>query len=234
VVKPSFAAARPRPPAERAAPVLAAKQSQLRRLVPGSVRPETPPAVDWNAPPEREQLGEIEFSWVGETARRVGSVVHRWLQRIAEDEAGGWTRKRIQSSRAAIERELIARGVVDRDLSKACDRVISALAASIEDPRGRWLLGPQRNARNEYRLSTFAGGVRRLLVIDRMFEDDVGDTWIVDYKTSSHEGADAGAFLASEEERYREQLERYAETAGVGGARRGLYFPLLKGWREWT
>jgi ATP-dependent exoDNAse (exonuclease V) beta subunit len=67
-----------------------------------------------------------------------------------------------------------------------------------------------------------------------MFEDDVGDTWIVDYKTSTHEGADVAAFLASEEARYREQLERYAAAAGVAGARRGLYFPLLKGWREWT
>ena len=27
----------------------------------------------------------IEFSWAGETARRIGTVVHRWLQRIGED-----------------------------------------------------------------------------------------------------------------------------------------------------
>ena len=234
VVKPSFAAPQPRPPAERGPAVPAERQARLRRLAAGSVRFETPPAVAWSAPPERESAAEIEFSWAGDTARRVGSVVHRWLQRIAAEEAKDWTRKRVAASREAMRRELVARGVVERDVASACDRVAAALTACLEDPRGRWLLGPQRNARNEYRLSTVSDGVRRLLVIDRMFEDDVGDTWIVDYKTSTHEGADVAAFLASEEERYREQVERYAAAAGVAGARRGLYFPLLKGWREWT
>src|SRR6185503_15932281 len=120
------------------------------------------------------------------------------------------------------------RGVVESDLDAACDRVVKSLAASVEDKRGRWLLGPQRNARNEYRLSTVVDGARRMLVIDRLFEDDVGDTWIVDYKTSSHEGADLEAFLAQEQERYRDQLERYAIAIANPRARRGLYFPLLK------
>ena len=72
------------------------------------------------------------------------------------------------------------------------------------------------------------------MVIDRMFVDEDGRAWIVDYKTSTHEGADVEAFLASEQERYRAQLERYGEAlAQPGGHRLGLYFPLLKGWREW-
>jgi hypothetical protein len=56
----------------------------------------------------------------------------------------------------------------------------------------------------------------------------------VDYKTSSHEGADVEAFLEREKERYRAQLERYAavlsDSRGVGLS---LYFPLLGGWRAW-
>jgi ATP-dependent exoDNAse (exonuclease V) beta subunit len=78
-----------------------------------------------------------------------------------------------------------------------------------------------------------ADGVRRMLVIDRVFEDDVGDTWIVDYKTSTHEGGDLEAFLMKEQERYHDQLEGYVAALGKPEARRGLYFPLLKGWREW-
>ena len=97
----------------------------------------------------------------------------------------------------------------------------------------KWLLGPQANARNEYRISALVDGVRRDLVIDRVFEDLAGP-WIVDYKTSAHEGADLERFLAEEETRYRPQLERYAAALGKPGARRGLYFPLLKGWKEWT
>jgi ATP-dependent helicase/nuclease subunit A len=224
---------------ERRAPVQsastgmpAAAQGALRRLARVALDYAVPPAVSWQAPPETRAYDEIEFSWVGDTARRVGSVVHRWLQRIAEDEARGWSAARVAKERATIRKELAARGVAEGDLARAAERVIAALSASLDDPRGRWLLGPQQNARNEYRLSTVIGGVRRMLVIDRVFEDLAG-TWIVDYKTSSHEGADLDRFLREEEERYRAQLERYALALGAPAARRGLYFPLLKGWREW-
>jgi hypothetical protein len=60
--------------------------------------------------------------------------------------------------------------------------------------------------------------------------------WIVDYKTSSHEGAGLDAFLDNERERYRPQLERYASLVRALGPepiRLGLYFPVLSGWREW-
>ena len=60
--------------------------------------------------------------------------------------------------------------------------------------------------------------------------------WIVDFKTGSHEGADRDAFLDREQDRYREQLERYAAFVRALDARPirlGLYYPLLGGWREW-
>ena len=40
-----------------------------------------------------------------------------------------------------------------------------------------------------------------------------------------------------ERERYRPQLERYAELVGALGnepLRLGLYFPLMSAWREWA
>ena len=221
------------PRSEVRSPVPVAMQGVLRRLALDRLHYEVPPAAKWDAPPESRAREEIEFSWVGDTARRAGTVAHRWLQRIAEDEARGWTRVRIEKERRAIANELAAGGVVENEVDVACDRVISALANSLEDSRGRWLLGPQRDARNEYRLSTVIDGVRHNLVIDRMFEDLSG-AWIVDYKTGGHEGADPERFLADQEDRYRAQLERYATALGKEGARRGLYFPLLKGWREWT
>ena len=223
----------PAAPSAHAPGVPAESQGMLRRLVLDSFAYEVPDSVPWTSPPEMRAQEQVEFSWVGETARRVGSVVHRWLQRIAEDEARGWDATRIGRERAAIRKALTAQGVAERDLDRAAERVAAALCASLDDPRGRWLLGPQRNARNEYRISTAVGGIRQMLVIDRMFEDAEGRTWIVDYKTSSHEGADVDGFLRDEEGRYRAQLERYAAAVGPGDARRGLYFPLLKGWREW-
>ena len=96
-----------------------------------------------------------------------------------------------------------------------------------------WLLGPQTDARNEYRLTAMLNGERRQLVIDRSFTDADGKRWIVDYKTSSCEGADKEGFLDRERARYKSQLERYAEVHRAIETSLGLYFPLLGGgWRK--
>jgi ATP-dependent exoDNAse (exonuclease V) beta subunit len=74
------------------------------------------------------------------------------------------------------------------------------------------------------------------MVIDRTFIDSDGTRWVVDYKTSTHEGAALEAFLDNEQQRYREQLERYAALVsrlGPEPVKVGLYFPLLRAWREW-
>ncbi len=60
----------------------------LSRLAPDWRLAAPPPPARWRAPAdEARSQDEIEFSWVGETARHVGTVVHRWLQRIADDAA---------------------------------------------------------------------------------------------------------------------------------------------------
>ncbi len=158
----------------------------------------------------------------------MGTVVHRWLQRIAEDELRGWDAKRVESMRARFSNELERRGVPVADLTTAAGLVASALRNTLADERGRWLLGPHPEARSEYRLRT----ATRRYVIDRVLRDKAGERWIVDYKTSRHEGADIEAFLDRERERHGPQLERYAEA--LGEARLGLYFALHRGWREWT
>ncbi|MEO5677350.1 MAG: UvrD-helicase domain-containing protein [Usitatibacter sp.] len=219
---------------DRLPEVPAASQGELRRLDIATFAFEAPPAVAWSAPAGKLARTALEFSWVGDTARRIGSVVHRRLQRIAEDEARGWDRARIERERPALRRELTARGVAAAELDRAVERAATALAQALEDERGRWLLGPQRGARNEYRISTVIDDVRAMLVIDRVFEDGQGRTWVVDYKTSSHEGADREGFLDEEQVRYREQLDGYAAALGKTDVSRGLYFPLLKGWREWS
>jgi ATP-dependent exoDNAse (exonuclease V) beta subunit len=69
--------------------------------------------------------------------------------------------------------------------------------------------------------------------VDRIFRTAEGVRWIVDYKTSSHEGADTEGFLDQQRERYRAQLERYAHALAAGEVTLALYFPVLSGWREW-
>jgi len=108
--------------------------------------------------------------------------------------------------------------------------VIDALRGAVSDERGRWVLGPHADARSEYRIRVPGSDGVRLMVIDRTFTEE-GRRWIVDYKTSSHEGGDLETFLDREKGRYGEQMARY--RAALGGGALGLYFPLVKGWREW-
>jgi len=75
-------------------------------------------------------------------------------------------------------------------------------------------------------------GELRAVAIDRIFRDG-GRLWIVDYKTSTHEGGALDKFLDRELERYREQLEGYRAAFPGEAVGLGLYFPLVKGWREW-
>jgi hypothetical protein len=79
-------------------------------------------------------------------------------------------------------------------------------------------------------------GLLRQLRLDRTFIDEVGTRWIIDYKTSSHEGGGKKAFLESEVIRYRSQLENYARAISQMGDRNirvGLYFPLLQALESW-
>jgi ATP-dependent exoDNAse (exonuclease V) beta subunit len=222
-------------PAVRGAGGSSRPDQALRRLPRGWSFPALPPDVLWAAPAQTERArDEIEFSWAGIAARHIGSVVHRWLQRIAEDGLEGWNEARVAALRPGFRRELAARGVSEAELGGAEARVASAIAGALADTRGRWLLGPQTDARNEYRLTAVIDGVRRRLVIDRVFTDVHGTPWVVDYKTSQHEGADADVFLDRERARYRGQLERYVLALGSAQAwRRGLYFPLMSAWRQW-
>ena len=71
----------------------------------------------------------------------------------------------------------------------------------------------------------------------RAFGDlDAGGTrWVIDFKTSRHEGGRLEEFIGQELERYRGQLEVYATLArGLGPqpVRAALYFPLLGVFRE--
>jgi ATP-dependent exoDNAse (exonuclease V) beta subunit len=73
------------------------------------------------------------------------------------------------------------------------------------------------------------------VIFDRMLIDQEGVRWIIDYKTSTHEGGAISTFLEQEMERYRPQLERYALLAAQLGSepvRTALYFPLLGEFRE--
>jgi ATP-dependent helicase/nuclease subunit A len=178
---------------------------------------------------------EVSFHWVGDTLRHIGTVVHRMLKRIAEDGISQWNATLLRQRRPAYESALAALGAPAAELSEAADRVQAALLQALEDERGKWLLGPHSNAVCEYALCGVREGQIVNARVDRTFIDDQGARWVVDYKSSSHEGAGVEEFLDNERERYREQLIRYRELFGLlesRPVRTALYFPLLNAWRE--
>jgi ATP-dependent exoDNAse (exonuclease V) beta subunit len=161
-------------------------------------------------------------------------VVHEVLERFgnaALPAAGDLPRMR-----ARLESRLQALGVEPERAETGADRALSALAATLADPKGRWLFDPSHTeAHSELTLSGVRGSQIVNVVIDRTFVTQDGTRWVVDFKTSPHEGGDLAAFLDSEAERYSAQLTRYAFLArqlGPQPVRAGLYFPLLAAWRE--
>ncbi len=199
----------------------------LHRLPADFALPNAPTSVKWTAPPERREGEEVPFDWAREAVRHAGIVVHAWLQRIAEDELRGWDAGRVEALRKRLAADLRRRGVSNADLDRALGIVVTALKNTLADDRGQWVLGPHPYARNEHRLHYHGRNIR----MDRHFRDSQGTKWVVDYKTSPQEGGGIEKFLDQQRDRYQAQLDEYADA--VEGARRGLYFPLHKGWREW-
>ena len=217
-------------------------QLPLKRLPASWRRPPpevTPLASTGDQMPE--QQGKPPFLWAQSEARALGTIVHEALERIADEGAEKWPQARIRGLAALMRTRLVEEGVAEQRLDAGVADALLALERTLADGRGRWLLaGDFEDAHNEYVLDSVENnGSMRQVRIDRTFVAD-GCRWIVDFKLSRHEGGDLEAFLDEEHERYRNQLEDYAEIwrrRGGDGSREirlGLYFPLVGGWREWS
>jgi ATP-dependent exoDNAse (exonuclease V) beta subunit len=217
------------------------RDPMLLRLPAEWRRPPAPPApaITTRELARSSAAATLEFDWVSATARHVGTVVHRELQRLARGQVPAGL---VEDSRRTLQCRFIAElaelGVPHARRDSAAARAVDAIDRALADARGRWLLEPShRDAQSELALTGVDERTVVSVVIDRTFIDADGVRWIVDYKTSSHEGAGLEAFLDSERERYRSQLERYARLLrrlGDEPIRLGLYFPLHSAWREWA
>lgn len=208
--------------------------------------------LDWRQPaPDAEvrlpdahrieivDISRPEFDWVTETSRRIGTLVHRELERIVTRGEIVFDPHALPAIRARMRAELSELGVPEDRCGLALARVFAAIQSALADPKGRWLLGLDgsiRDAASELELSGIVNGRVIQSAIDRTFVDQSGTRWIVDFKTSIHEGAGLESFLAQEAERYRPQLERYATLMRAlepaQPIKAALYFPLMKQWRE--
>jgi len=218
---------------------LSGAPQKLRRLPLQWTAPEVPAVLQPAATPIVDlEMQRPVFDWATETSRHIGTLLHRELDRLCRRGAQP-SSEELQASRARLSVELAELGVPKDRCATATDRVIAAIERTLSDRRGRWVLGIEggiREAQSEFALSGAIDGRIVQGVIDRTFVDEAGTRWIVDYKTSSHEGGGLEAFLDEEVKRYRDQLARYAKLMSLfrqqEPVRAALYFPLLRAWRE--
>jgi ATP-dependent helicase/nuclease subunit A len=176
-----------------------------------------------------------EYSWVGSTARAIGTIVHAELRRLAAQPV--LPAPQDLDRRASRYGSWLAElGVPTAERPVAEARILEALERTLADARGRWLLsGVPGRVHSEWRLSGLHEGRIVNVIVDRMLIDEHGERWVVDFKTGRHEGSGVEEFISQEMERYEAQLRRYAALAGALGKERvrvALYFPLLGVFRE--
>ncbi|MGH9487649.1 MAG: UvrD-helicase domain-containing protein [Terriglobales bacterium] len=226
------------PPLASAPPPPPVPSLPLRRVLDPAWSPLVPPPLRWQGlatvPPP--SLGASSFldaaTWrrpAGALRRRVGIALHAMLRALADTGARGWDPQR-------LDFHLRQSGLAPADFPAARRLAARALENTLADPRGLWILAPHAQSHNEWELTSIAGAAYRQARIDRSFVDE-GIRWIIDYKDAGDAGADREAFLDSQLELHRSQLNEYAAIVAELEPRPihcGLYFPLLSAWREWS
>ena len=195
---------------------------------------------DWAGLPDEEPPPDpVDFDWAGEPARRAGEVLHAELQAIGASGWEAWRERPVDDARRRNwERQLREHGLLDEELKRALNVLVRGVERACEDEKAAWIFSPEhQDIHCEWALSGELNGKIVNRIIDRSFIAD-GKRWVVDFKSSSHEGGKLEQFLDQEQARYHDQMTRYAELiAGLAEeypVRLALYYPLLGGWREWA
>lgn len=175
---------------------------------------------------------KVEFYWVGSDARIAGTLVHRWLQLIAEE--GGLKQKTDELKLRDVTSRWLREAGMDHDAAgPILTRVESAVTAMLGHEKGNWILDGRGHS--ELALTGVVENELVSVILDRVRVDEEDTHWIIDYKTSSHEGGNLEGFLQVEADRYKAQLARYAsiyQDWSGANVKCALYFPLLQAFVE--
>jgi ATP-dependent helicase/nuclease subunit A len=181
--------------------------------------------------------------------RAFGNVVHRYLQLLAVRLEGNATCDELLAELPSWESRLTAslrgEGLPPGLIAREAVRAQKALALTLGDAVGRWILSPQTLAASERALTVASPGSRGLRV-DRTFLAGpqpllTGEShiWIVDFKTTLQGPRSDEEFEATEIAKYKAQLEAYAGLRrslpdGDMPIQLGLFYPLLPRLLYWS
>jgi|TARA_B100001964_G_scaffold27818_1_gene28067 ATP-dependent exoDNAse (exonuclease V) beta subunit len=209
----------------------------LKRLPSKWERPNVVSLIDIGSQTKIPEIEQPEFFWAKSGIRHLGTVIHRYFHKIAQEGLDSWNKQRVTKEKDRIEAMLLQLGLNKTESEEMSVKGLDLLCKTLEDEKGRWVLTNHQEASAEMPLTGVINGKIINGVIDRTFVDEKGIRWIIDYKTSYHEGGSLKNFLNDEKERYKDQLERYSTLLLSGGEKReikkGLYYPALSAWIEW-
>ncbi len=200
--------------------------------------------INWQNPVNDYQRTKIVshlkqggFQLTDSTAKLVGTVTHRILQLLAQQGVTWWENESANCHKRYIEHQFRRLGMLETNMKPAIQSVLNAINNTLNDSRGRWILHPHPNALSEFPITAIIDGRPEKMIIDRSFVDNTGIRWIIDYKTSTLTHHDVGAFLSEEQEKYQEQMLKYARAFRLVDdipIHLGLYFPAIPAWNEFN
>jgi ATP-dependent exoDNAse (exonuclease V) beta subunit len=195
--------------------------------------PEAPVSLDNRviaAPVTRDELS-------AQREVALGIIMHRELELLAQralPDIEHW----LELRQPVWLRQSASLGVADDARADLLDIVSDQLRRVLADEQGRWILCAREDAYAELALSfvppAASGAAAQAeishLILDRTFRAG-GLRWLIDYKTAIPESTESNdVFIRTEINRYRGQLQRYADAASVAFSepiRIGVYFTAL-------
>jgi len=169
--------------------------------------------------------------------KQIGTTIHLILQQIANLGIDWWQKQNSSHKLTYIQNRLRQIGMHESHLGASTKIIDKALANTLSDSRGQWMLSQHTDSRSEAPFTLLIEGKPKNLVVDRTFIDSDGVRWIIDYKATEYPEADLENFLTAQQKKYENQLWEYHlafKEMEQRPIRVGLYFPLIPAWREWS
>lgn len=139
----------------------------------------------------------------------VGTLAHRYLEMIAQQDVTQWAAHRIATLEHAMHHWLRQQGHEARAAKSAAATVQEMLEQTVNSVDGQWVLKARPDAGAELGITCYHHDGIKSYVIDRTFIED-GVRWIIDYKSVALEKNLADSELSAIAQQYKPQLDNYA------------------------
>lgn len=155
----------------------------------------------------------------------IGTLVHLYLQLIAENGLENWPVSRLATLENAMERWFRQKTGDIKTSQLAANRVRTLLQTTLQSDQGRWVLQTRASAGSELAIDLQENKTTARKIVDRSFIED-GVRWVIDYKSVSLAEDSADAKFEAISAQYQQQLDGYAALFKEEGLpiQKAIYF----------